>query len=48
MAHKSVIYYLSYIALFAVIALIFVMLYHLIPILWHQVPYAFELHFGGR
>lgn len=48
MAHKSILYYLSYVFFLLVIAGLVVVFYHLIPILWHQVPYAFELHFGGR
>lgn len=48
MAHKSILYYLSYLFFIIIIALIVITFWHLIPILWHQVPYAFELHFGGR
>lgn len=48
MAHKSIIYYLGYVVLFAAIALLLYTLYRLIPMLFQQVPYTFELHFGGR
>ncbi|MCD2255995.1 hypothetical protein ACNAN0_10045 [Agrilactobacillus fermenti] len=47
MKHPAI-YYLSYLCLFFVLIALLVIVYHLFIMVSQQLPYTFEMHFGGR